>query len=81
VKALFDKAFDEEDQPTIEAAYRNIDGGEFWEQKPIFLGVDAGGLRARRLLERFVSPRAILWKKGRQEKSAVISGQYSSQRT
>jgi nitrite reductase/ring-hydroxylating ferredoxin subunit len=52
VKALFDKAFDEEDKPTIEAAYRNIEGGEFWEQKPVFLGVDAGGLRARRVLER-----------------------------
>jgi nitrite reductase/ring-hydroxylating ferredoxin subunit len=49
VKALFDKAFDEEDKPTIEAAYRNIEGGEFWEQKPVFLGVDAGGLRARRV--------------------------------
>jgi len=50
-KALFDKAFDEEAKPTIEAAYRNIEGGEFWEQKPVFLGVDAGGLRARRVLQ------------------------------
>ena len=48
---LFAKAFEEEDKPMIQAAYENIEGGDFWDQKPAFLGVDAGGTRARRLLE------------------------------
>ncbi len=48
---MFQQAFDIEDKPMIEAAYANSGGGDFWEQKPVFLGVDAGGTRARRLLE------------------------------
>ncbi len=51
LKALFAKAFDEEDKPMIEAAYANIESADFWKEKPVFLGVDAGGVRARRLLE------------------------------
>jgi vanillate O-demethylase monooxygenase subunit len=51
VKAMFAKAFDEEDKPVIQAAYANVGEEDFWEQKPVFLGVDAGGVRARRLLE------------------------------
>jgi phenylpropionate dioxygenase-like ring-hydroxylating dioxygenase large terminal subunit len=50
-QSLFAKAFDEEDKPIIEAAYANVGDGSFWEQKPVFLGIDAGGTRARRLLE------------------------------
>ena len=49
--ALFRQAFDMEDKPIIEAAYANLDGAKFWESKPLFLGIDAGGTRARRLLE------------------------------
>jgi phenylpropionate dioxygenase-like ring-hydroxylating dioxygenase large terminal subunit len=48
----FTKAFDEEDKPIIEAAYANMDGVAFWDRKPIFLGVDAAGARARRIIER-----------------------------
>jgi len=51
IQTLFQQAFDVEDKPMIEAAFDNIEGGDFWEQKPVFLGVDAGGTRARRLLE------------------------------
>ena len=51
IQALFQQAFDIEDKPMIEAAYANIEGGDFWDQKPVFLGIDAGGTRARRLLE------------------------------
>ena len=49
--ALFQQAFDLEDKPMIEAAYANVGDADFWEQKPVFLGIDAGGTRARRLLE------------------------------
>jgi vanillate O-demethylase monooxygenase subunit len=50
-RELFRQAFDMEDKPIIEAAYANLDGRGFWEAKPLFLGVDAGGTRTRRLLE------------------------------
>jgi phenylpropionate dioxygenase-like ring-hydroxylating dioxygenase large terminal subunit len=43
-------AFDVEDKPMIEAAYANSDGA-FWEHKPLSLGIDAGGTRARRIIE------------------------------
>lgn len=55
LKQLFTQAFDEEDKPMIEAAYRNVRGGGrgagFWEQKPVYLDSDAGGTRARRMIE------------------------------
>lgn len=44
-------AFAVEDKPMIEAAYRNVEG-DFWDQKPVSLGVDSGGTRARRIIER-----------------------------
>lgn len=52
VRSLFAQAFDMEDKPMIEAAYANVKGRDFWSQHPVFLGVDAGGARARRLLEK-----------------------------
>ena len=51
---LFSQAFDAEDKPIIEAAFENTDGGDFWGERPIFLGIDAGGTRARRLLESLI---------------------------
>ncbi len=51
IKQLFDQAFNVEDKPMIEAAYANTEGRDFWERKPVFLGIDAGGTRARRLLQ------------------------------
>lgn len=50
-RAFFAHAFDAEDKPIIEAAYANAGSDDFWGQKPVFLGVDAGGTRARRQLE------------------------------
>lgn len=50
--AMFSDAFDNEDKPMIEAAYSNVRGKDFWKEKPVSLGVDQGGTRARRLLER-----------------------------
>ncbi|MBB4613438.1 aromatic ring-hydroxylating dioxygenase subunit alpha [Novosphingobium taihuense] len=58
--ALFGEAFDLEDKPMIEAAYANVRdnleaGGDFWKERPLSLGIDQGGTRARRLLERMIS--------------------------
>lgn len=52
LRALMTQAFDVEDKPMIEAAYHNLNGADFWERKPVFLGVDAGGARARRMIQR-----------------------------
>lgn len=52
LRGLMDQAFIVEDKPMIEAAYHNLDGKDFWERKPVFLGVDAGGARARRTIQR-----------------------------
>jgi vanillate O-demethylase monooxygenase subunit len=49
--ALFRQAFDEEDKPMIRASFENLEGQDFWEAKPVSLGVDAGGLRVRRRLK------------------------------
>jgi len=48
---LFRQAFDEEDKPIIEAAYANVAGSDFWANKPLSLGIDQGGTRARRKVE------------------------------
>jgi vanillate O-demethylase monooxygenase subunit len=55
LRGLMSQAFIEEDKPVIEAAFANLDGADFWESKPVFLGVDAGGTRARRLLQSLIS--------------------------
>ncbi len=52
--ALFSEAFLLEDKPVIEAAFANTDGVDFWDRRPVFLGIDAGGTRARRLLQQMV---------------------------
>lgn len=55
LKSLMEQAFIEEDKPIIQAAYDNLDGAGFWESQPVFLGVDSGGTRARRLLEQLIA--------------------------
>lgn len=52
VSELMRQAFEGEDKPIIEAAYANLDGREFWDMNPAFIGVDAGGTLARRTLQR-----------------------------
>lgn len=52
VGELMRQAFEGEDKPIIEAAYANLDGREFWDMEPAFIGVDAGGTLARRTLQR-----------------------------
>jgi vanillate O-demethylase monooxygenase subunit len=51
---LFGNAFDQEDKPMIEAAYANVQGRDFWGERPVSLGIDQGGTRARRLLEAMI---------------------------
>lgn len=53
--ALFGEAFDQEDKPMIEAAYNNVRGKDFWKEKPLSLGIDQGGTRARRILEKLIA--------------------------
>jgi phenylpropionate dioxygenase-like ring-hydroxylating dioxygenase large terminal subunit len=52
LRGLMNQAFTVEDKPMIEAAYHNLQGEDFWARKPVFLGVDAGGTRARRTIQR-----------------------------
>lgn len=47
---LLNDAFGVEDKPMIEASYANTDG-DFWDQKPVSLGIDKGGALARRIVE------------------------------
>jgi len=51
---MFAGAFDDEDKPMIEAAYANVRGKDFWAEKPVSLGIDQGGTRARRMLETMI---------------------------
>jgi len=60
LRQLFGEAFDVEDKPMIEAAYDNVRGnldagGDFWKEKPLSLGIDQGGTRARRIIERMLA--------------------------
>lgn len=58
LRTLFGEAFDREDKPMIEAAYGNVKGRDFWKEKPVSLGIDQGGTRARRLLETMIAREA-----------------------
>jgi vanillate O-demethylase monooxygenase subunit len=51
---MFGNAFDLEDKAMIEAAYANVRGKDFWAEKPVSLGIDQGGTRARRMLESMI---------------------------
>lgn len=55
LRSLMEQAFIEEDKPIIQAAYDNLDGADFWDMKPVFLGVDSGGTKARRKLQELIS--------------------------
>jgi phenylpropionate dioxygenase-like ring-hydroxylating dioxygenase large terminal subunit len=48
---LFGQAFNDEDKPMIKAAFDNLEGQDFWDAKPLSLGIDAGGARARRKVQ------------------------------
>jgi phenylpropionate dioxygenase-like ring-hydroxylating dioxygenase large terminal subunit len=56
---LFGQAFDDEDKPIIKAAYDNLEGQDFWEAKPLSLGIDTGGTRARRKIQTMLKRESI----------------------
>jgi len=68
---LFAKAFDNEDKPIIEAAYANLDGADFWAQKPVSLGIDQGGTRARRLIQSRLRRQCVTASDDLSHKSAI----------
>jgi len=47
-------------EPMIEAAYHNLDGADFWDRKPVYLGVDAGGARARRAIQSLLAKERLV---------------------
>lgn len=51
VRQLMAQAFDLEDKPIIEAAFANLEGQDFWDQPPVSIGVDRGGVLARRKVQ------------------------------
>lgn len=55
---LFDQAFNVEDKPIIEAAFANMEADDFWSGKPLSLGIDQGGTRARRKIEAMLKAEA-----------------------
>lgn len=67
LKSLFGQAFDEEDKPIIKAAFDNIEGADFWDCQPVFLGIDAGGTRARRLVQTMLAAEAVTARQGGRE--------------
>ncbi|MEQ1496720.1 MAG: aromatic ring-hydroxylating dioxygenase subunit alpha [Novosphingobium sp.] len=58
LSGLFAQAFDGEDKPVIEASFANLDGQDFWAAKPLSLGIDQGGTRARRKIEALLKAEA-----------------------
>lgn len=50
LRTMLQQAFDIEDKPMIEAAFDNVEG-DFWDLKPVSLGIDAAGARARRVIQ------------------------------
>ncbi len=55
LRQLFAQAFDQEDKPIIEAAFANMETDDYWEEKPIHLGVDGGGIMARKKLQQLIA--------------------------
>ncbi|MFM0170867.1 aromatic ring-hydroxylating dioxygenase subunit alpha [Paraburkholderia sediminicola] len=47
--------FRDEDLPMLEAQQRAIGTSDFWSLRPVLLPIDAGALRARRIMERLIA--------------------------
>jgi vanillate O-demethylase monooxygenase subunit len=47
-------AFEHEDMPVIRDCHRLMRGNDFWDLRPLVLGGDGGGVRARRMLQRLI---------------------------
>jgi phenylpropionate dioxygenase-like ring-hydroxylating dioxygenase large terminal subunit len=47
-------AFEQQDKPMIDAVQQSMEGGDFWEMRPVILACDAGAIRARRVLRKMI---------------------------
>ncbi len=47
--------FRDEDLPMLEAQQRAIGAHEFWAMRPVLLSIDAGAIRARRIMEHLIA--------------------------
>lgn len=54
IQVGFVHAFETEDKPTIAAQHAMMEQQEFWSLKPVLSAGDAGGVRARRVLQRLI---------------------------
>ncbi len=57
---VFDRSGNVEDKPMIEAACANLEGADFWDQPPVSIGVDRGGIRARRRIQALLERESAL---------------------
>ena len=60
VRQLMSQAFDVEDKPVIEAAYANLEGEDFADQPRVSIGVDRGGILARRRIQALLERESAL---------------------
>lgn len=54
MRGALEFAFEHEDMPLIRDSHRLMRGEDFWALRPIILGGDGGGVRARRMLQRLI---------------------------
>ncbi|MCX7282972.1 MAG: aromatic ring-hydroxylating dioxygenase subunit alpha [Novosphingobium sp.] len=54
MRAALEFAFEQEDMPLIRDSHRLMRGQDFWNLRPLILGGDGGGVRARRMLQRLM---------------------------
>ncbi len=54
MRAALEFAFEQEDMPLIRDSHRLMRGEDFWALRPLVLGGDGGGVRARRMLQRLI---------------------------
>ena len=54
MRGALEFAFEQEDMPIIRDSHRLMRGQDFWDLRPLILGGDGGGVRARRMLQRLI---------------------------
>lgn len=54
MRGALEFAFEKEDMPIIRDSHRLMRGQDFWALRPLILGGDGGGVRARRMLQRLI---------------------------
>jgi len=55
MRGALEFAFEHEDMPLIRDAHRLMAGADFWDLKPLVLGGDGAGIRARRQLRKMIA--------------------------